>query len=39
MPSKKRKFGDIGEKIAEKWLKNKGFSVVRVKKLDFLFHI
>jgi len=28
VPSEKRKFGDIGEKIAGEWLKNKGFSVL-----------
>ena len=28
MPSEKRKFGDIGEKVAEKWLKSKGFTIV-----------
>ena len=28
MPSEKRKIGDLGEKIAEKWLNNKGFSTL-----------
>lgn len=28
MPSQKRKFGDIGEKIAERYLKNKGYTVL-----------
>ena len=28
MTSQKRKIGDLGEKIAEKWLNNKGFSTL-----------
>jgi putative endonuclease len=28
VPSEKRKFGDLGERIAGEWLKNKGFSVL-----------
>ncbi len=28
MPSKKRKFGDAGERIAEKYLKDKGYIIV-----------
>lgn len=28
MSSKKRKIGDLGEKIAEKWLNDKGFSTL-----------
>ena len=28
MPSQKRKFGDAGEKIAEKYLKNKGYYII-----------
>ena len=28
MPSQKRKFGDIGEKIAEKYLKSKKYAIV-----------
>jgi len=28
MPSEKRKFGDLGEKIAENFLKSKGYEVV-----------
>lgn len=28
MPSVKRKFGDLGEKIAEKYLKNKGYDII-----------
>lgn len=28
MPSQKRKFGDIGEKIAERYLKGKGYTII-----------
>ena len=28
MPSDKRKFGDIGEKIAARWLENRGFNIL-----------
>ena len=28
MPSQKRKFGDAGERIAEKYLENKGYAVI-----------
>jgi len=36
MPSEKRKFGDIGEKIAEKWLNNKGFYILERNQLLFI---
>lgn len=30
MPSKKRNFGDIGEKTAARYLKNKGYEIIEV---------